>query len=160
MSNTVLHAFLSMKPRAHDAESVRIFTDAETRGKVIAQIEQWPCFALPAPHNAVAIGGLAVAGDTAEAWLITAEGFEKHLRVVLRQVKRLLADAVQVFGLRQLLVLVDPNRAGAVRFVQKLGFERFPRDAADGGRFALGQEKAVDMYFLTITKGVNNVRHC
>lgn len=148
MSQTVLQAFLNMKPRAGVAESVRIFTDPHTRANVIAQIEQWPCFALPAPHNAVAIGGIAVAGDTAEAWLITGDGFEKQLRVVLRQVKRLLADAVRVFGLRQLLVLVDPTRPGAVRFVQKLGFERFPRDAADGGRFALGQEKAVDMYFF------------
>lgn len=145
---TVVDAFLSLTPRPHDAEAVRILTDPATRARVIRQIEKWPSFALPSPDNAVLVCGIAVAGDIGEAWLVVGEGFETQLRTVIRQMRAGFVGLWHVLGLRQLLVLVDPQRKGAVKFVKRLGFE-----AGEEPRSFEVDGKAVDMYFFNITKG-------
>jgi len=152
---TVREALLALTPRPHDAEAVRILTDPQTQARVLRQIEAYPSFALPSPDHAVLVCGVAVADDIGEAWLVVGEGFEKQLRTVLRQMRVGLQDLWQVLRLRQLLILVDPQRTGAVKFIKRLGFV-----AGEEPRSFEADGKAVEMYFFNANKeGINHGWH-
>lgn len=124
-----LLAFLKMKPRAGDAENTAIMTDPELRAKVIVQIEQFPAVALPSLEAPVVICGAVLGDDMAELWMVTGEGFERQLKVVLRQMRSLLETAREAFAPRALKLCVNPDRPGAERFVRRLGFTYEKRTA-------------------------------
>lgn len=130
MTSPALIAFLKMKPRANDAESVAIMTTPELRAKVIVQIEKFPAVALPDAENPAAICGIVLADDMAEFWMVAGEGFDKNLRQLLRHMRYLLQCAQVTFAPRALKIFVNPDRPGTERFAQALGFVYEKRKAA------------------------------
>lgn len=145
---TVFEAFLELKPREHDMDAVGIMTDLQTRTKVTQAIINYPSFALPSPDNAVMICGVVTKDDIGEAWMVAGVGFEQQMRTVLRQMRVGLRDICRLLELRQLLILVDPQRKGAAKYVKRLGFVA----GAEPRIFQVG-DKAVEMYFFNINQG-------
>lgn len=130
MTKTALHAFLAMKPRAGDAESVEIMTNPELRARVIVQIERFPAVALPSAEHPVVVAGAVLNDEMAELWMVAGEGFERQLKIVLRQMKHLLNTAREALAPREIKLCVNPDRPGTERFVQALGFVYEKRKAA------------------------------
>lgn len=122
MSNTVLQAFLKMKPRAGDAQSIEIMTNPELRAKLIVQIERFPAVALPDTENPVLVAGAVLNDEMVELWMVAGEGFEKQLKPLLRQIRHLISTAQEAFGERAIKLCIDPDRPGTERFAQAVGF--------------------------------------
>lgn len=129
MSDVVLQAFLKMKPRAGDADSFEIMTNPELRAKLIVQIERFPAVALPSVQNPVMICGAVLNDEMAELWMVAGEGFEKHLKLLLRQIRHLIGTAKEAFGGRAITLCINPDRPGTERFVRALGFVYEKRNA-------------------------------
>lgn len=122
MSNTVLQAFLKMKPRAGDAQSIEIMTNPELRAKLIVQIERFPAVALPDTENPVLVAGMVLSDEIAELWMVAGDGFEKQIKNVLRRMRHLLDGLENDLGGRAIKLCVDPDRPGTERFAQAVGF--------------------------------------
>ncbi len=127
---TALQAFLSMKPRAGDAENFEIMTNPELRAKVIIQIERFPAVALPSAEAPVVVCGAVLSDELAELWMVAGEGFDKRLRLILRQMKHLLKTAQEALAPREIKICVNPDRPGTERFARALGFAYEKRKAA------------------------------
>ncbi|MFO0390177.1 MAG: hypothetical protein ACK502_10755 [Alphaproteobacteria bacterium] len=141
MTKTVLEAFLSMQPRANDPEVVHLMTDPDMRAKIIMQILRWPAVALPDVENPVVVAGAAMDDEIVELWMVAGEGFDqrKNLKLVLKQLRQLIATAEEAFPTRKIKLQVNPDRPGAEKFVQRLGFIYEKRKAAHV--YTLKQEK-------------------
>lgn len=130
MTSPVLLAFLKLKPREGDANSIEVLTNPELRARVIVQIEQYPAVALPDAENPVVVAGAVLNDEMAELWMVAGAGFEAQYRRVIRQLKCLIGAAQEALAPRKIILCVDPDRPGAERFVRALGFAYEKRKAA------------------------------
>lgn len=135
-----MKAFLNMEPRPNDEEAQRVMNTPELRLKVLQQIESGPSIALPNTDTPAMVCGALISDEFVEVWMIAGVGFEKHLRVLLRQQRQLLANFQQIFAPRQLKILVNPERASAAKYVQRLGF-------------TYEKKKTIDVYCFNLGKG-------
>lgn len=105
-------------------EDVRAMSDAGLRARIEFQMKNFPCFALPSPDAPAVVCGITHDLGVGECWMITGRRFSAQgpLKDVLRSIRRGLPHLVQDLQLRRLHMLIDPARAGTVRFAEKTGF--------------------------------------
>lgn len=120
MTDVVLRAIDRIQPRTEEDRAL-LENDA-LRERLVFHVKNFPAVALPCAENPSAICGVAHVAGVGETWMLTGIGFERDIRVIMRQHRTLLKMAVNVLDLRRLHMLVDPARHGAIRYAEKLGF--------------------------------------
>lgn len=120
MNDKALAAFYDFRPRPADAW---MFKNRRYWLMIEAQIKAFPAMVLPSPDKPAAICGLGHNGfGYGQVWLVTGQDFERHVRVIARQLRSLCEVHYDLFELHRLDMLVDSSRVDAARFAELLGF--------------------------------------
>lgn len=119
MSELVLKALENFRPR----EPHRwVFEHPAYLAQLRQQIMLFPSYALPGSKRPTCIAGLVHEFGKGELWMMTGEGFERDVKIILPQARQLLAHLYTRLDLHRMSMRIACDNAAGRTWAKHTGF--------------------------------------
>lgn len=120
MKDRLINIALNMPLAPADQDLHR---DPSVVAHMLNQIQHYPCIALPSIDDPVLLCGVVHQLGMGEAWMLCGEAFLTRWKEAYLIHKQIAGSIYRSLNLHRMHMLVDPARADACRYAQKVGFE-------------------------------------